>query len=418
MIKEIVGIQWGDEGKGRASYYESKNAKVVIRATGGNNAGHTVVANGRKFAMHLLPSSIINDDVKSIIGPGVVIDPEVLISEMETMEEAGIAINPQKLFISGRAHVIMPHHKQLDSLYEEMKSNKIGTTGRGIGPCYSEKCDRTGIRMYDLISGKLNTTKIKEAIKKANILFKEANKKTFDENEIYELCLKWKEKLQDYICDTQFIIMEAHKNKENIIIEGAQALYLDLDHGDYPFVTSSNPNGSGTASGAGIGPTLIDEVIGVMKAYCSRVGEGPFPTEQENEIGDKIRELGHEYGTTTGRPRRCGWLDLVMIKNAAFTNGLTSLCVNHMDTVGKLGQIKVCVAYKQGEKEIDYVPMNREDWEPVYKEFDGNWDTEGVTTYEELPKNAKNYIEFIEQYTGVKVKYIGVGADASRTIVR
>ena len=418
MIKEIVGIQWGDEGKGRASYYESKNAKVVIRATGGNNAGHTVVANEKKFAMHLLPSSIINDDVKSIIGPGVVIDPEVLINEMETMKQAGIKINPQKLFISGRAHIIMPHHKELDGLYEEMKAKKIGTTKRGIGPCYSEKCDRTGIRMYDLISGKLTPEKIGEALKKANILFKQAGRKIFDEKETYELCLKWKEKLQDYICDTQFIIMEAHKNNENIIIEGAQALYLDLDHGDYPFVTSSNPNGSGTASGAGIGPTLIDEVIGVMKAYCSRVGEGPFPTEQENELGDKIRELGHEYGTTTGRPRRCGWLDLVMIKNAAFTNGLTSLCVNHIDTLGKLEKIKVCIAYKHNGQEIDYVPMNREEWEPVYKEFDGKWDTEKTTTYENLPKKAKEYIEFIEQYTGVKVKYIGIGADASRTIVR
>ena len=230
--------------------------------------------------------------------------------------------------------------------------------------------------------------------------------------------MEWKDKLQDYICDTQFIIMDAHEKNENIIIEGAQALYLDLDHGDYPFVTSSNPNGSGTASGAGIGPTLIDEVIGVMKAYCSRVGEGPFPTEQENEIGDKIRELGHEYGTTTGRPRRCGWLDLVMIRNAAFTNGLTSLCVNHMDTLGNLPEIKVCVAYKKGDEEITYVPMNRDEWEPVYKVFDGNWDTEGITSYDDLPENAREYIDFIENYTGVHVKYIGVGADESRTIIR
>ena len=418
MIKEIVGIQWGDEGKGRASYHESKDAAVVIRATGGNNAGHTVVANGKKFAMHLLPSSIINDDVKSIIGPGVVIDPEVLIHEMETMKEAGIRINPQKLFISGRAHIIMPHHRELDSLYEEMKSKKVGTTKRGIGPCYSEKSDRTSIRMYDLISGKLTPEKIQESLKKANILFEATNRPKFDANETYELCMKWKEILQDYICDTQFVIMEAHRNNQNIVIEGAQALYLDLDHGDYPYVTSSNPNASGTASGAGIGPTLIDEVIGVMKAYCSRVGEGPFPTEQENEIGDKIRNLGHEYGTTTGRPRRCGWLDLVMIKNAAFTNGLTSLCVNHMDTVGKLKEIKVCVAYKKDEEKIDYVPMNREEWEPVYKIFEGNWNTNEATTYEGLPENAKKYIEFIEEYTGVKVKYIGVGADESRTIIK
>lgn len=418
MIKEIVGIQWGDEGKGRASFYESKDAKVVIRATGGNNAGHTVVVNGRKFAMHLLPSSIIKDDVKSIIGPGVVIDPEILLREMETMQCEGIEINSKKFFISGRAHIIMPHHKELDSLYEEMKAKRIGTTKRGIGPCYSEKCDRTGIRMYDLVSGKLTPQKIRESINKANILFNASGRKMFDERELYKLCMKWKEQLEEYICDTQFIIMEAHEKNEKIVVEGAQALYLDLDHGDYPFVTSSNPNGSGTASGAGIGPTLVNEVIGVMKAYCSRVGEGPFPTEQINETGDIIRQLGHEYGTTTGRPRRCGWLDLVMIKNAAFTNGLTSLCVNHIDTIGKIEHIKVCVGYKKGHKVIRYVPMDREEWEPIYKEFDGGWDTENVTKYEELPENAKKYIEFIEEYTGVKVSYIGVGADVERTIIK
>ncbi len=418
MIKEIVGIQWGDEGKGRASHYESKNAEVVVRSTGGNNAGHTVVANGKKYAMHLLPSSIIRDEVKSIIGPGVVVDPDVLISEIETIRKAGVKINPQKLFISGKAHVIMPHHKELDLLYEEMKENKIGTTKRGIGPCYSEKSDRTGIRMYDLISGKLTTQKIEETLEKANILLKQRGHKTFDKKEVYDLCMKWKEQLQDYICDTQPIIMQAYKNKEDIIIEGAQALYLDIDHGDYPFVTSSNPNASGSASGAGIGPTLVDEVVGVMKSYCSRVGEGPFPTELENEMGDKIREIGHEYGTTTGRPRRCGWLDLVMIKNAAFVNGLTSLCINHMDTIGKLDEIKVCVGYKYNNKEIDYIPMNREKCEPVYKTFKGNWDTSNSKKYEDLPENAKEYIKFIEQYTGVKVKYIGIGADEKDTIIK
>ena len=418
MIKEVVGIQWGDEGKGRASHYESKTAALVIRATGGNNAGHTVVANGKKYAMHLLPSAIIRDEVKSIIGPGVVIDPDVLISEIKTMREAGVEINPEKLFISGKAHIIMPQHKKLDALYEEMKKNKIGTTGRGIGPCYSDKCDRTGIRMNDLISGELTPEKIGEMLKKANILFEKYDYETFDENEVYKTCMKWKEQLGEYICDVQHIIMETYKANKDIVIEGAQALYLDLDHGDYPFVTSSNPNASGAASGAGIGPTLIDEVIGIIKAYCSRVGEGPFPTEQKNEIGDKIRDLGHEYGTTTGRPRRCGWLDLVMIKDAAFINGLTSLCVNHVDTIGKLEEIKVCVSYKYKGKEIDYIPMNRQECEPVYKTFKGSWDTTGAKTYEDLPENAKEYISFIEEYTGVKVKYIGVGADESQTIIK
>jgi adenylosuccinate synthase len=272
--------------------------------------------------------------------------------------------------------------------------------------------------MYDLISGNLKQERIGEAIKKANILLKTAGHPIFDANDVFEQCTQWKEKLGKYICDTQFVIMEAYKNKEDIIIEGAQALYLDIDHGDYPFVTSSNPNASGSASGAGIGPTLIDEVIGVMKAYCSRVGEGPFPTEQENEIGNRIRELGHEYGTTTGRPRRCGWLDLVMIKNATFVNGLTSLCVNHVDTIGKLDEIKVCVGYTKNGESIDYVPMDREGWTPVYKTFDGNWDTTGIRDYEGLPENAKKYIEFIEEFTGVKVKYIGIGADEKETIIK
>ena len=418
MIKEIVGIQWGDEGKGRASHYESKTVGVVIRATGGNNAGHTVVANGKKFAMHLLPSSIIRDGVKSIIGPGVVIDPDVLISEIETMKKAGINIDSSKLFISDKAHIIMPHHKALDELYEEMKTEKIGTTKRGIGPCYSEKCDRTGLRMYDLISSELTKQKIGESLKKANKLLKSQNHKTFNETEMFDLCMKWKDKLEEYICDTQPIIMDAYNNNQDIIIEGAQALYLDLDHGDYPFVTSSNPNASGSASGAGIGPTLIDEVIGVIKAYCSRVGEGPFPTEQKNETGDLIRKLGHEYGTTTGRPRRCGWLDLVMVKNAAFTNGLTSLCVNHIDTIGKLDKIKVCTGYEYNGKEIEYIPMDRDKCKPIYKTFEGNWNTSNAKTFEDLPENAKEYIKFIEQYTGVKVKYIGIGADESETIVK
>lgn len=391
MVKVIVGIQWGDEGKGRASHFESKNASLVVRSTGGNNAGHTVVANGKKFAMHLLPSSIIRDSVLSIIGPGVVIDPKVLISEIEEMKKVGIQVDNTKLLISDRAHVILPHHIALDSLSEMLKKNKIGTTGRGIGPSYSEKCDRINIRMIDLINTENLKEKLTQSLKKANTLFKHFNYPIISENEEYNLCLEYGKQLNPFIADSESAIIKAYENNENIILEGAQALYLDIDHGDYPFVTSSNPNASGTCSGAGIGPTLVDDVIGVMKAYCSRVGEGPFTTELFDETGDKIRELGHEYGTTTGRPRRCGWLDLVMIKNAKYVNGLTNLCINHMDTIGKLPEIKVCVGYNYKGNEITYVPIDRENCEPIYKTFEGNWDTENCTTYEELRKSQKVY---------------------------
>ena len=416
MVKVIVGIQWGDEGKGRASHFESKNASIVIRSTGGNNAGHTVVANGKKFAMHLLPSSIIRDGVLSIIGPGVVVDPKVLITEIDEMAKNGIIVDNKRLLISDRAHIILPHHIALDSLMEMLKDNKVGTTGRGIGPSYSEKCDRTNIRMIDLKNTDTLKNKINQSLKKANALFKQFDYPIISEDEEYKLCLEFGKRLYNLIGDSEAAIINAYEKNENIIIEGAQALYLDIDHGDYPFVTSSNPNASGTCSGAGIGPTLVDEVIGVMKAYCSRVGEGPFTTELLDETGDTIRELGHEYGTTTGRPRRCGWLDLVMVKNAKYINGLTSLCINHMDTIGKLPEIKVCIGYMYNGKEINYVTIDRQNCTPIYKTFEGNWDTSNVSTYEELPEKAKRYIEFIEDYSGIPVKYIGVGADENRTI--
>lgn len=395
-----------------------KQHGIVVRSTGGNNAGHTVVANGKKYAMHLLPSAIIREGVICIIAPGVVIDPSVLISEIEEMQKAGISITKERLKISERAHLILPHHKQLDHLYEELKDNKVGTTKRGIGPCYAEKCNRSNLRMFDLTDTKNLKKKITESLKSANAQLKAFGYEEIDIEEEYNLCIDCAKRLAPYICDTGSILMKASENGENIIVEGAQALYLDLDHGDYPYVTSSNSNASGTASGAGIGPTKIDEVIGVMKAYCSRVGEGPFTTEQNNEIGDTIRNLGHEFGTTTGRPRRCGWLDLVMIKNACFICGLTSLCVNHMDTIGKLKNIKICTAYEYKGQTIDYIPIDRENCKPIYQEFEGWKIEEGTKTYEDLPKQARKYIEFIEDYTKVKVKYIGIGADESKTIVK
>ena len=422
MVKEVIGLQYGDEGKGRATHFEAQNADIVIRCTGGNNAGHTVVAKNKKYAMHLLPSAIIRPEIKCIIAPGVVVDPEVLISEAAQMILAGVKITPENLVISDRAHLILEHHKQLDKFYESLKKNKVGTTGRGIGPTYEEKCRRTNLRMADLLieEDKLmekleESLKVYQKLTKGNEEFPEV-----DVEQLFKKCMIYKEELKTFIGDSQQIINRAIQRNENIILEGAQALYLDLDHGDYPMVTSSSPNASGTASGAGIGPTLIDEVIGVMKAYTSRVGEGPFITEQKNEVGDRIRDLGHEYGTTTGRPRRCGWLDLVMIKNAKYINGITSLCVNHVDTIGKLPTIQVCIGYEYKGQTIDYVPTDRnsENCRPIYREFKGGWDTTGAKTYSDLPKEAREYLDFIESFTEIPIKYVGIGADEKQTIVR
>lgn len=430
-VKMIVGLQYGDEGKGRAVHYEAKDASIVIRATGGSNAGHTVVANGKKYAMHLLPSAIIRPEVLSIIGPGVVADLKILVEEIQQMREAGVKVEKDNFVVSERTHITFPHHKQLDRLYEMLKTEKVGTTGRGVGTTYEEKARRTNLRMHDLFleSSELKT-KIAENLKVYNVLVAEANKQ-IDEGiyveekfpiitveEEYDYCMQYKDIVKDFIVDIHPILDEAIEKDELIIIEGAQSFWLDNDHGDYPMTTSSNPNASGTASGSGIGPTLVKEVIGVIKAYTSRVGNGPFITEQNNETGNLIREWGHEYGTTTGRPRRTGWLDLVMIKHTKNASGLTSLCVNHMDTIGKFDKINVCVGYEYKGRTIKHVPIDKENCKPVYQELKGGWNTDGATTFEELAKEAQEYINFIEEYTGVPVKYIGVGADEKRTIIK
>lgn len=430
-VKMIIGLQYGDEGKGRAVHYEAKKASIVIRATGGSNAGHTVVANGKKYAMHLLPSAIIRPEVLSMIGPGVVADIKVLAEEIQQMRLAEVKVEKDNFAISERTHITLPHHKQLDRLYEMLKSNKVGTTGRGVGTTYEEKARRTNLRMCDLFDKEKELKhKITENLKVYNVLVAEANKLIEDgiyveekfpiitTEEEYNYCMKYKETIEEFIMDTHPIIDEAIEKDELIIIEGAQSFWLDNDHGDYPMTTSSNPNASGTASGAGIGPTLVNEVVGVIKAYTSRVGNGPFVTELEDEIGDLIRQWGHEYGTTTGRPRRTGWLDLVMIKHTKNTSGLTSLCINHMDTIGKLDKINVCVGYKYKGQIIKHVPIDKENCEPVYRELNGNWTTDNATIFDELPKEAQDYIRFIEEYTGVPVKYIGVGADEKRTIIK
>lgn len=431
-VTVIAGCNWGDEGKGRAAFFESQDAEMMIRATGGNNAGHTVVYEGKKYALHLVPSGIIRKGVKNIIGPGVVIDTDVLIQEINMLKEAGVEITPKNFAISGRAHVIMQYHKDLDRLHENLKeNNKVGTTGRGIGPTYSDKINRTGIRIYDLL---LPENELKQkldiAVKPHNILFEnvEGFKNSIVDTEKLSKHLKENAKiLSEFIKNSDDLIKKSIEKEEKIVIEGAQAYRLDIDHGDYPMVTSSSPNTAGTLSGAGIGPRYIKNAIGVVKAYCSRVGNGPFITEQENEDGDVIRELGHEYGTTTGRPRRCGWFDCVVIKNAKITMGIDELCLNHLDTIGlvgkQLGYIKVCTEYNYNDKIIDYIPDDTEITKkvptPIYKVFDKGWEIPNeVKTFEDLPSEAKEFVEFIEEKTGLPIKYIGYGADNKCTIVR
>ena len=431
-VVAIVGCNWGDEGKGRAAFFESQDASIVARATGGNNAGHTIVHKGKKYALHLVPGGIINPKTKCLIGPGAVIDTDVLIEEIKMLQEAGVSVTPENLTISGKAHVIMPYHKDLDKLHEEMKEDgKVGTTGRGIGPCYADKANRIGIRMYDLLlPKKIIRNKIRIASKLHNILFR--NIKGFIKSIVnsYRVANKMKDNaniLKDFIGNTDSIIKEAIENDEKIVIEGAQAFRLDIDHGDYPMVTSSSPNTAGTLSGIGIGPRFLKKAIGITKAYCSRVGNGPFPTEQDNKIGEVIRDLGHEYGTTTNRPRRCGWFDCVIIDQAKITMGLDELCINHLDTIGKvglkLGYVMICYAYRYNGEIIDYVPDDIEITngilEPLYYKIDSGWEIPAnCEKFEDLPQNAKKFIRFIEVKTGLPVKYIGCGADIKDTIIR
>jgi adenylosuccinate synthase len=417
----VIGTQWGDEGKGKYIDMLAKSSDIVVRFSGGNNAGHTIVANDVKYSLHLIPSGILHEDKTCIIGNGVVVDPKVLLSEMKDLNDKGVSTD--KLLISDRAHVIMPYHKLLDELQEKFRgANSIGTTKRGIGPCYSDKTERSGIRMCDLIDEDIFIQKVKENLEIKNLIIEKVYEgEKLNEDEIISEYLEYGRRLKKHVCDVNSLLFDAISEKKNILFEGAQATFLDLDFGTYPYVTSSNPIAGGVCTGAGIGPIYIDEIYGVLKAYTSRVGAGPFPTEQDNEIGDTIRELGFEYGTTTKRPRRCGWLDAVMIRYAARVNGLTGLAINHVDTIGKLENIKLCVAYKKDGNIINNFPSSLKELEkctPVYEEFEGWADTDisNVKTFEDLPANAKKYLKRIEEIVGVEIKLIGVGKEREQTI--
>ena len=418
MVNVVLGTFYGDEGKGKIIDFLSEKAQYSVRCTGGNNAGHTINVDGKKFAIHLVPSGILNKECKAVIGNGVVVDPKVLIGELENIKENGYDIS--NLYISDKAQVIFPYHVEMDGLLEDIRENKIGTTKKGIGPAYCDKFERSGIRMEDLISDRFESL-LEDNIKSKNAIFKLYGYEEIDFDKILEEYKGYAEYLRPFICDTVSLLHEAIDNKETILCEGAQATLLDIDFGSYPFVTSSNPTIGGICTGSGIGAKYIDEVYGVLKAYSSRVGEGPYITEQDNEIGDTIRELGHEYGSTTNRPRRCGWLDLVALKYSVMLNGITGLAINHLDTIGKLPKFKVCVAYEHdGITDMKFTtnPDYTKNCKPIYEEFEGNFgDISNIKTREKLPENARKYLDRIEELVGVPIKFIGTGPGREDMII-
>ncbi|WZL73103.1 adenylosuccinate synthase [Clostridiaceae bacterium 35-E11] len=418
----IVGAQWGDEGKGKIIDYLAGESDVVVRAQGGNNAGHTVVVGDKKYALRLIPSGILYPDTINIIGNGVVFDPEGFLGEIAKLEAEGICTDNIK--ISDRAHVIFPYHKYIDTLAEASRGKEmIGTTKNGIGPCYMDKVERSGIRICDLMEKEIFIEKVSKQIDRKNeIIEKIYNGEKLDKDEIISKYLDYAEKIRKHVDDTTVTLYDAIKADKKVLFEGAQGTLLDIDLGTYPYVTSSHPISGGFPVGSGIGPNMIEEVLGVVKAYTTRVGKGPFVTEEDNEIGEKIRVAGNEFGTVTGRPRRCGWFDAVMVKYAARINGLTALSIMLLDVLTGFEKVSICTGYKMGEKYIEHFPASLEvlsKCEPVYEELDG-WkeDITGCTSYEELPLNAQKYIDRIEEIVGAPVKIISVGPKRSQTIVR
>ena len=416
----LVGTQWGDEGKGKITDFLAHQADVVVRYQGGNNAGHTVMVGDVVLQLHLIPSGIMYADKLCVIGNGVVIDPKVLFIELEDLKQMGISA--ENLRISDSAHLIMPYHKALDS-HEEQKRGlyKIGTTKRGVGPAYVDKYARRGIRVCDLFQPKQFAEKVQQALDFHNCIFSELfGAEKMNAAEVVDSYLDYAEKMKKYITDTSLLIYQAVRKNKRVLFEGAQGTLLDIDHGTYPYVTSSQPVSGGAPSGAGIGPTEIDGVVGVAKAYCTRVGEGPFPTELKDATGDMIREIGKEFGTTTGRPRRCGWLDMVMLNYAVRINGLSSIVLTKLDVLSSLPVIRICTGYKLGGHIIKEFPRDLavlSRCEPVYEQLPG-WEEDigGVRLKDELPANARKYINRVEELSGVKVSMVAVGPKREQTI--
>ena len=417
----ITGTQWGDEGKGKIVDYLASQADTVVRFQGGSNAGHTVAVNGEEYKLRLLPSGILYKGTNCVIANGVVLDPECLLEEIDAMQKRGI--DTSNIKISNRAHVVMPYHKLFDELQEEMRGDKkIGTTKRGIGPCYIDKDDRIGIRVCDLIDGEEFAEKLKVILEQKNfILQKVYNHAPLDYQEILTEYNSYAEKIRPLVCDTISLLNDELDAGKKILFEGAQATMLDVDYGTYPYVTASHPISGGVGVGAGVAPKKIDKVVGVVKAYCTRVGEGPFPTEQLNDIGDKLRTAGHEFGTVTGRPRRTGWLDACVVKYAGQLSGIDYMAVTRLDILDSFDEIKMCVAYKVDGKILNEIPASLKilaKVEPVYETFAG-WKTDisKIRSYAELPNNAKKYLERMAEVTKIDLGIVSVGPNRDQTIV-
>lgn len=417
----IVGAQWGDEGKGKIIDFLAREAEVVVRGQGGNNAGHTVVVDDKKYALHLIPSGILNPDTINVIGNGVVFDPEGFLKEIDNLEANGVST--KNIRVSDRAHVIFPYHKEIDRLAEDQRGDdKIGTTKKGIGPCYMDKVERSGLRVCDLLDKDHFEDKARKVMAHKNLIIERIyGGEALDVDAMIKSYLEMAERVRPFVTDTGLIVYEAVKAGKKVLLEGAQGTMLDVDLGTYPYVTSSHPTSGGFSIGSGIGPNTIEEVLGIAKAYTTRVGMGPFVTEEDNETGNRIRVQGNEFGTTTGRARRCGWLDLVVLKYAARINGMTAIALMLVDVLNGFEEIKVCTGYKYKDEVLTNYPASLDvlnACEPVYETFKGWGEITDATEYDALPSEVKTYIEFIEAYMEIPVKIVSVGPKRSQTIVR
>ncbi|WP_066195459.1 MULTISPECIES: adenylosuccinate synthase [Gracilibacillus] len=417
----VVGTQWGDEGKGKITDFLSQNAEVVARYQGGNNAGHTIKFDGVTYKLHLIPSGIFFQEKVCVLGNGMVIDPKAMVEELKYLDDKGV--NTDNLRISNRAHVLLPYHIKLDMLQEEAKGvNKIGTTGKGIGPAYMDKAARVGIRVADLLDKDAFREKLESNLEEKNRLFEKVYEiERMEVEDIIDEYYAYGQQLKKYVVDTSVVLNDALDAGRRVLFEGAQGVMLDIDQGTYPFVTSSNPIAGGVTIGSGVGPSKIDHVVGVSKAYTTRVGDGPFPTELDDEIGHQIREVGREYGTTTGRPRRVGWFDSVVVRHARRVSGITDLSLNSIDVLTGIETLKICTSYKYRGEIIEEFPASLKalaECEPVYEEMPG-WteDITGVKSLHELPANARHYVERISQLTGIPLSIFSVGPDRSQTNV-
>jgi adenylosuccinate synthase len=414
----VIGTQWGDEGKGKITDYLAESAEVVARYQGGNNAGHTILIEDKKYKLHLIPSGIFYSDKLCVIGNGLVVNPAALIEEIQYIHDNGFST--ENLRISDRAHVIMPYHLVLDELEEERKGdNKIGTTKKGIGPAYVDKAARNGIRIADLMDDEIFEKRTRHMVAEKNLLIELYGGQALDVEAILTQYRAYADKLRNYVTDTSVALNDAIDGGQKVLFEGAQGVMLDLDNGTYPYVTSSNPTAGGVCIGSGVGPTKIHQVIGVAKAYTTRVGDGPFPTELNNEIGDWIREKGHEYGTTTGRPRRVGWFDSVVVRHARRVSGITGLSLNSIDVLSGLDTVKICTSYKLDGEVIEHYPANLNTLgrcEAVYEEMPG-WseDITGARSLDDLPTNARHYLERVSELTGIPIAIFSVGRNREQT---